>query len=644
MKTSFAPTLALLALVCGAVSAHAQAPRQDVIWARVAPAITLDGNLNEPAWLVADSVQIRYGISAGIPGSGWKPEAGILPSDSTKATLRFLVVGNQLYLGAQFRDKSVGGSKDFNRFDGLLMAIKDHLDTYRPAPPSEYFYSWWYPELTPPADTAPGLLPDFRGRWTNCGSPVNDCTVPRTQEQISAWDARTVVHGISNDDNNVDGNPSDDNDWGYVVEMRFDLSVMGYNVTQPAGDIVEWNISIYDSDWLWPFQPTFSANRVWWQNPWGNAAWFHNVRIYARPNVTTASGPAPAIGPELRIRSAGPYAAPAIDGLLSDPVWAATPSFDIRFGDDALRSSYDGVGPYRSGQYQPEVNGGLAFPLDPGDATVRMFYKGDLLYLGFDVRDQVVQYVSNFDRWDGFIVTLTEYSAKGTDQQLLTRRISFQVGPTGQALAQDYLPFLKDTLGGAQVALQLKPGTTLDTLGQAADAGYTAELSIDLKKLGYPAGRGDGRIFLGINLLDGDSWTPFTDSYGTRTWWYRQYEGEDGAAWGYLDPLLTVDVNDLPVAGRTIELLGNRPNPYREQTTIQFTLDRPRTVTLQVFDLLGRRVAEVDHGLQPAGPGQLSFRRDRLSMAAGLYHYRLRLGDEGAGSAATLAGKMIIIP
>ena len=38
--------------------------------------------------------------------------------------------------------------------------------------------------------------------------------------------------------------------------------------------------------------------------------------------------------------------------------------------DDELRQTYDGVGPYRSGQYQPPVHGDEAFVVDPGDATV----------------------------------------------------------------------------------------------------------------------------------------------------------------------------------------------------------------------------------------------------------------------------------
>ena len=33
------------------------------------------------------------------------------------------------------------------------------------------------------------------------------------------------------------------------------------------------------------------------------------------------------------------------------------------------------------------------------DATVQIFFKGDFLYFGFDVRDQVVQFHADFNRW-----------------------------------------------------------------------------------------------------------------------------------------------------------------------------------------------------------------------------------------------------
>ena len=81
------------------------------------------------------------------------------------------------------------------------------------------------------------------------------------------------------------------------------------------------------------------------------------------------------------------------------------------------------MGPWRSGQYQPPVNGGLAAVLDPGDATVKYFFKNDSLYLGFDVRDAVVQHHPVFDRWDGFIVTVNDRTIRGPDNNLIGRRL-----------------------------------------------------------------------------------------------------------------------------------------------------------------------------------------------------------------------------
>ncbi len=224
----------LLVILLSALPAAAQAPREDVIWARTSPdPITLDGVLDEPAWATAETKVIDYGQNAGIPGSGWKLESGWEPQDPTHATFRFLVHGNVLYMAAELPDVSIGGSTEFNRFDGLLMDIKNHAADGFPKPPTEYLYSWWYPELSDPQ--AAGQGPNFRGQFS-----TNDSTVPRTPEQIAAWDAVTVVNGLTNDDNTLDT--------GYTVEMRFDLGVLGYDVTQANGDIVEFNVSIYDTD------------------------------------------------------------------------------------------------------------------------------------------------------------------------------------------------------------------------------------------------------------------------------------------------------------------------------------------------------------------------------------------------------------
>jgi hypothetical protein len=656
-------TLALAVTLGAALPVLAQAPREDFIWARstAGAPITLDGVLNEAVWAQAESVVIVMGQDTGIPGSGWFYEAGITPIDPTNATIRFLTVGNQLYMGAYVRDKSVGGSEVFNRFDGFLMSLKNHLTATRPAPPTEYFYSWYYPE-DPVAANAKGAQPRFRGWWTGCVDPPSgNCPRPRTPAEIAAWDAVTTVSGISNDDNNVDADPNDNDDWGYVIEMRFDLTVMGYDVTAPNGDVVEWNVSIYDCDWLWPFQGTFSANRVWWQNPWGNDFWFHNVRVMGRPSVTVASGPAPALEPDMRIPAGDNFAAPVMDGSLADAVWQGAPDFDIRYNDLGLRASYPGQGPWRSGQYQIYLNfydghhEDYPIPeiLDPADCTVKWFHKGNRLYLGFDVRDEFVQYVAAENRWDGFVVTLTDYLARSsTNNQLKSYRYTFQVGPTGQALARDELPALIGQTG-AEVAVQMKTASAQrDTFDRVlgSDVGYTAEMWVDLTKIGYPAGLGDRRVFLGINHMDGDSYTNWPDSYSSRVWWQREHAGgsgadggsKDGPAWGYLDPAIQVVgiPGEPPEETGSMELLGNVPNPFAQQTSVYFTLARPGDVRLEVFDLLGRRVASRDYGRQPAGPSHVTFEAEGLR--SGLYSYRLRVTADGGGPATTMAGRMLI--
>ena len=130
---------------------------------------------------------MKYAYDAGKPGSGWKTEGGFAPTDSTRAVLRFLTVGNQLYMAASIPDSSVGGSNAFNFFDGLLMSLKNHNTTERPGPTSEYFYSWWHPNLT--QHKAKGLPPGFVGTWG--AHPIDSL---RTPTEIANWDAVTVVN------------------------------------------------------------------------------------------------------------------------------------------------------------------------------------------------------------------------------------------------------------------------------------------------------------------------------------------------------------------------------------------------------------------------------------------------------------------
>ena len=113
MKKTWTTWLSLALLLVLAVPAFAQS-RPDAIWARstAGQAITLDGVLDEPAWALAESTTIKFSTATtnGVPGSGWKFEGGVPGNDTTFAVIKFLTVGNQLYMAANMKDKSIGGS------------------------------------------------------------------------------------------------------------------------------------------------------------------------------------------------------------------------------------------------------------------------------------------------------------------------------------------------------------------------------------------------------------------------------------------------------------------------------------------------------------------------------------------------------
>jgi len=630
MKKWITALLAGGVIGAAALPALAQAPREDAIWARTAQAdITLDGVLNEADWAQAESWTIEYAQDAGVPGSGYKTEAGWNPpANPTRATVKFLVRGNQLYMGAVVLDNSVGGSMSFNRFDGFLMGLKDHANPYTPKPVLEYMYTWWHSENLDPQPA--GQLPSFIGAWAELphGSP-------RTPAQIDAWDAVTTVQGVSNSDAIPDT--------GYTVEMRFNLTPIGYDVTDVDGDVVEFNISVYDTDGFWPISPvTFSSNRVWWQGPWGNDIWYNEVRIHARPDVTTTSGPAPAIAPDFIVQQID--AVPTLDGALDDAVWSSPDlyTFDIRWDDALMRETYDGIGPFRAGQYQPDVNGGAAFVIDPADATVNMYHRGSKLYLGFDVRDAVVQYHPELNRWDGGVVTINDRVLRGPDSTLLGMRLSFQIAADGTALAQDDLLSMV-TAGTATIAAQMNAGTTVDTLGVQMDNGYTVEMELDLTALGYPVDLGDGALFIGVTLFDGDSFQVATDSYGTRTWWQREWQGTCCPAAAYLEPGYVSGVGNDPFNpyGNYARLLGSlNPSPRPE---VAFAIPDRNQVTIEVYDVRGRLVERRELGNMNEGDASVPL-FSKQDPAAGMYLYRVQFVDPATGRVrGSLTGKTMLM-
>jgi hypothetical protein len=74
-----------------------------------------------------------------------------------------------------------------------------------------------------------------------------------------------------------------------------------------------------------------------------------------------------------------------------------------------------------------------------------------------------------------------------------------------------------------------------------------------------------------------------------------------------------------------ISLSGNFPNPFNSSTTMEFSLDKPGSVTLTVYDILGREIKTLFNADKTAGKHRILF--DASSLPSGVYFYRLRAGD-----------------
>lgn len=97
---------------------------------------------------------------------------------------------------------------------------------------------------------------------------------------------------------------------------------------------------------------------------------------------------------------------------------------------------------------------------------------------------------------------------------------------------------------------------------------------------------------------------------------------------------LTVDSTvsiDGPAEGEIPEryvLTQNYPNPFNPATTIRYGLPKPSQVKIEVFNLLGERVAVLLDERKPAGYHVITFDAARQgAIASGMYFYRIQAGE-----------------
>lgn len=175
-------------------------------------------------------------------------------------------------------------------------------------------------------------------------------------------------------------------------------------------------------------------------------------------------------------------------------------------------------------------------------------------------------------------------------------------------------------------------------LGRIAAKGGGAAGTLGLTKATL-SGQGDvtaSVVGSGVDLLDGDVLTvayETTVATGTEEGWFVTVApgGSGGAT--RREP----GTRELPAA---FALHQNEPNPFYGTTSIRFDLPQASYVRLEVFDLLGRRVAMLADREYPAGYHAVRWSHPSAQrrLTPGMYVYRIFAGGQRAER------KMMLIP
>jgi hypothetical protein len=621
-------TLLLLAgiVLLAATTVFAQfSPRKDFVWARAIPGgtlITTDGILSEPIWAKADSIVLTYGQRAGDPASGFLYIGSKPPTDPPIAVLKFLSdpVAKKLYFAAIVKDSSIGGA-GWENSDGFFASIAGKGSQQG----LKEITCWW-------------LGVDSLGKVPTLGGWV---------PSPSVLDGKVHVYGVPNSDTTVSGQFVADT--GYVVEGVLALDSLGVDPSAVSGDVLPMRVCIWDGDFNWPANGRNGYSREWWQGEWTDRLW---GKVYFSPAVTTTSGAAPAPPVDLVIKNGVDYPTPVVDGDLSEQVWQYVPYFDLRYGDDALRRTFPPVGQATSAWFSP-----FGVVTDTARCRVKVFFKQDKLYFGFDVDDKkMVADAAVPDKADGISVTfvvpvdsMRDAQGRMASKYLAVRLDSTAtVPPKWIAKAGDLdSAFVASGAVAYDIKLKNKTGGQPSTINNPGDndGGYTIEMAFDLAKLGYTPGALQKLVSFGLTFYNANTYTTPADNFGSRIWWFREWADRGPGALALLDEtnkVTAIEDEGIAFVPGEFRLYNNYPNPFNPSTNIRFSIPAAGAYTVRVYNILGQVVST--HLMTNATPGVQAYTFNAENLASGVYYYRVEFVPREAGAKrVSETGRMMLV-
>ncbi len=96
---------------------------------------------------------------------------------------------------------------------------------------------------------------------------------------------------------------------------------------------------------------------------------------------------------------------------------------------------------------------------------------------------------------------------------------------------------------------------------------------------------------------------------------------------------------DVQVSPESFTLNGNYPNPFSTSTTISYDLKEATNVSIEVYDVLGRKVGTLVNKKQSAGSYEVTLNKGSgigAELSSGVYVYRIQAGDFTASEKMTV--------
>ena len=312
-----------------------------------------------------------------------------------------------------------------------------------------------------------------------------------------------------------------------------------------------------------------------------------------------------------------------IGGVTVDYYFSSTKTIDGDMSDWAMGEIMDG-------DSLPEETGDFDFPsLDIKD--VYLAYDDDYVYVRLDINE------------DGVYGDVVDGTVPGVVQFFFDTDLSTETGLTWDWWATGCDYWLRPLAENDTILHYVGVGGSAEDYEQSG-TGYMVAFNDDDNAMEIAVPRADigavGTFYESFNFLalfeETTNWAAdaFPDDIGGATALYTFGAGGTQRA-----VAVAID-EDYDVVPTQFAMVSNYPNPFNPSTTIRFNLTNASNVSLDVYNMLGQKVASLYNGLGHTGANEVTWNGMNdfnQSVDSGVYVYRLSTPN------GAVSGKMIML-